>query len=579
MISSIAVVGAGPRGLSILERIAATMADRSLRVHVVDPGPMGVGVHREDQHEDLLLNTVAGQITMFRAGDPAATGACVEGPSLAEWAGVERDAYLPRRMLGAYLRDAYARLCAGMPAGVEIIEHAARAVGIVPRGVRGGWELDLSAGDPVVADFVVLATGHGTLTPSAADAAAEAFVAAHRDRNAALAHFRTCYPLASLSTVAPGARVGVRGMGLAAVDVVLMLTVGRGGRFIAKDEDLVYRASGEEPQITVWSRHGRAFWPRARNQKSPGDVHRPARLDLDRVHALRAVGPRDFAVDHVPLLVAEMTAAAQRIDPAASIGPLADLLGSPDRCEAGTMRDRAAALADFFRQDAARAQAGNMTDPLKAATDAIRDLRNEIRECVEHGGLDAASHRRFVELYAPLLHVMSAGPPAQRAREWRALIEAGVLSVGPADPTVELDADAACFRLRGVDETVECDAIVGASVDPFQPERDDAPLTRSLLEGGLARPYRNGGYHPGGWDIDTWGRLIDGGGHVHPDLCAVGNPTEGPHYFTNMLPAPGLPSRITEDARRVMEAIAMHDDEDEVEAGARAERDSEEEAA
>src|SRR5690606_26327462 len=142
------VVGAGPRGLSILERIAATMTDRRLRVHLIDPGPVGVGVHREDQPEGLLLNTVAGQITMFRRGDPAADGVCIDGPSLAEWAGVPRDAYLPRRALGAYLRDAYTRLREGMPEGVDVVEHHARAVAIAP-DPGGGWELELSQGERV----------------------------------------------------------------------------------------------------------------------------------------------------------------------------------------------------------------------------------------------------------------------------------------------------------------------------------------------------------------------------------------------------------------------------------------------
>ncbi|HET8928131.1 MAG TPA: FAD/NAD(P)-binding protein [Microbacterium sp.] len=558
MISSIAVVGAGPRGLSIIERIAATMGGRRLCVHLIDPGPMGVGVHREEQHDELLLNTVAGQISMFRGGDPAASGACVPGPTLAEWAGVARDAYLPRRMLGGYLRDAYARLSAGMPDGVEIIEHRARAVGITPQP-DGSWELELSHGTPVRADFVVLATGHGTLAPSEADDAAEAFVASQRERNPALAHFRSCYPLEQLSSIAPGARVAVRGMGLAAIDVVLMLTVGRGGGFTGSGETFAYRASGREPRLTVWSRHGRSFWPRARNEKTPRDVHRPARLDVDRIHALRAAGPRDFAVDHVPLLVAEMTAAAQRIDPAASIAALSALLQSPDEKETGSAIERAAALHAFFREDEERAEAGNMSDPLKAATDAIRDLRNEIRECVEHSGLDAASHRMFVEVYAPLLHVMSAGPPARRAREWRALMAAGRLDLGPADAAVELDEDAACFRLQGPDDSAEFDVVVGARVDSFLPERDDAPLTRSLLAGGHGRPFRNGDYHPGGWDIDAAGRLIDSTGRAQPNLCAVGNPTEGAHYFTNMLPAPGLPSRITEDARRVIDAIEACD--------------------
>lgn len=32
--------------------------------------------------------------------------------------------------------------------------------------------------------------------------------------------------------------------------------------------------------------------------------------------------------------------------------------------------------------------------------------------------------------------------------------------------------------------------------------RIQAPLTRNLLRRGLIRPYLNGGYHPGGMDID-----------------------------------------------------------------------------
>jgi uncharacterized NAD(P)/FAD-binding protein YdhS len=166
------------------------------------------------------------------------------------------------------------------------------------------------------------------------------------------------------------------------------------------------------------------------------------------------------------------------------------------------------------------------------------------------------SHREFVELYAPLLHVISAGPPALRARQWRALLDCGILSLGPTASVIALDEGAARFRLEGPDgETWECDAVVMATVDVFLPERDDAPLTRSLLEAGYGRPYRNGGYHPGGWDIDRTGRLLDATGAVIGNLCAVGNPTEGPHYFTNMLPAPGIASRITVDAQRVVDAF------------------------
>jgi len=554
---SIAIVGMGARGLSILERLVATARpDRPLVVHVIDPGPFGVGVHHEDQPDELLLNTVAGQITVFRRGDPAAHGTCVDGPSLAEWAGVERDAYLPRRVLGAYFRDAYARLVGAAPPSLRVAEHTTRATD-ARRAPDGSWTLVLADGTRVSADFLVLATGHGTLVPSDVDVAAEAFVRRHRDRNRALAYLRTCYPLAGLSAIARGSRVGVRGMGLSAVDVVIELTEGRGGRFEeVADGELAYRPSGAEPVIAVWSRHGRAFWPRARNEKSPADVHRPRALHLDAVHRLRAEGPRDFTRDYVPLLQTEMRDAADRIDPAAAISHLAGLLEVPTGRELGPAEDRARALAAFFAADERRAEAGNMTDPVKAATDAVRDLRNEIREAVEHGGLTPQSHRVFVEVYAPLLHVISAGPPALRARQWRALLDCGILRLGPTAAAVTFDDEAARFRLLGADgETWDCDAVVGAAVDPFLPERDDDALTRALLAQGLGRPYRNGDYHPGGWDIDRRGRLRDAAGEPIGNLCAVGNPTEGPHYFTNMLPAPGLPSRITADAQHVVEAL------------------------
>lgn len=66
----IAIVGAGPRGTSCLEHICASVqellhCDGKLTVHVVDPYPPGPGrVWRLDQPPQLLMNTVASQITV-----------------------------------------------------------------------------------------------------------------------------------------------------------------------------------------------------------------------------------------------------------------------------------------------------------------------------------------------------------------------------------------------------------------------------------------------------------------------------------------------------------------------------------
>ena len=45
MAASIAIVGAGPRGISITERIAAYLGDRSeaLTLHIIDDAQLGAG--------------------------------------------------------------------------------------------------------------------------------------------------------------------------------------------------------------------------------------------------------------------------------------------------------------------------------------------------------------------------------------------------------------------------------------------------------------------------------------------------------------------------------------------------------
>ena len=89
---SVAIIGLGSRGLSVLERILALagQSGEQLRIDLVDPVGDGAGLHAMDQPDYLLLNTICSQVTMFPS--PATVGDTVwlTGPSLYEWA-VERE--------------------------------------------------------------------------------------------------------------------------------------------------------------------------------------------------------------------------------------------------------------------------------------------------------------------------------------------------------------------------------------------------------------------------------------------------------------------------------------------------------
>ncbi|MET8625165.1 FAD/NAD(P)-binding protein [Kitasatospora sp. NPDC004669] len=558
-------MGAGPRGLSVLERICGLPQIHwdSLSIHLIDPNHPGSGTHHPSQPSYLLMNTVAGQVTMFRTGDSKAAGRPISGPSLAEWADAPENTYLPRNVLGRYLAHSYRILRRQAPDTIRIHEHRATAQTL--RALRDrSWVLNLSDGAIVAADFVFLTTGHGTNHPTTEDQSVQQFVADHRRANPRLRYIRSCYPLQKLDTIEPGARVAVRGMGLSAIDAVASLTVGRGGRFVpGSNGELIYRPSGDEPRIHVYSRSGRIFSPRAVNQKTPADVYRPSFLTADELRNLRLTNGRlDFESHLLPLLRAELRTAAESVGGISDLREVESVLRRPEPGRARMLGEYQSALVDFLGTDERRAAEGNLRNPVKAAADALRDLRDELRRAIEHRGLTPASHQRFCQVYAPMLNAVAAGPPASRSREWRALFGSGILQLG-AGPgaTARLDSDSAGFVLESTLQTspsTRCDVLVGASVDPFLPEQDTSPLTRSLLSAGHARPFANGWFRPGGFDIDTAGRLIDADGSVVPNICALGHITEGPHYFTNMLPAPGVDSRITADAAAAVQAMVDH---------------------
>lgn len=90
----VAIIGAGPRGISVLERIVAThrelaeqdTAPERLAVAVVDEVQPGAGrVWRTDQNFDLCMNTLADAVTLFPEPGSSVHAPVYEGPTMYEW--------------------------------------------------------------------------------------------------------------------------------------------------------------------------------------------------------------------------------------------------------------------------------------------------------------------------------------------------------------------------------------------------------------------------------------------------------------------------------------------------------------
>ncbi|GAA3061903.1 hypothetical protein GCM10010464_27730 [Pseudonocardia yunnanensis] len=168
----VAVVGVGPRGLGVLERTAARLAQhrvgRRVELYAIDLVEPGAGrIWRADQSSCLLMNTPAGEVTMFSGPPDRGLARAGAGPSLAQWWRATRPgdgggevAYAPRYLSGRYLRFVLDAVESGLPDNVVL--HRVRGCVVAARraGCAGGWELILDDGRTVEADRVVLTPGH-----------------------------------------------------------------------------------------------------------------------------------------------------------------------------------------------------------------------------------------------------------------------------------------------------------------------------------------------------------------------------------------------------------------------------------
>lgn len=303
-----AIVGAGPRGTSVLERLLARFAALPeprivLEIHLVDPFPAGPGhVWRTDQSRLYLMNTQSFYPTLVPDGELAAaspTGlsfdqwrasqrtdpdASLSEEDAAELAGLRTAGFPSRALYGRYLRWTFERLAARLPAGVALHEHRTEAVsarpapaasGFAPGLYRGeggpttavpGYVVDLADGTRLAVDRLVLALGHlaSRLGPEQELLAAGA-------QQAGLRYWPPAVPNDVVWDALPAAQpVLVRGMGLNFFDVLGQLTEGRGGQFVPTGlpagEALRYLPSGREPLIAAASRRGTPYRAKAELQ-------------------------------------------------------------------------------------------------------------------------------------------------------------------------------------------------------------------------------------------------------------------------------------------------------------------------
>jgi hypothetical protein len=213
-------------------------------------------------------------------------------------------------------------------------------------------------------------------------------------------------------------------------------------------------------------------------------------------------------------------------------------------------------LRSYLDVEVQEAGKGNVAGPRKAAMDVLRDMRNEIRLLVDHGGLSGDSYRDELQRwYMPLNAQLSIGPPAERIEQFAALMDAGVLEVLGPDLRVDCsDGGFVAYSGACPDVTVRTATLIEARLPETDLHRTTDPLWLALLDRGECQPYRmpirDGGHYVAGGVAVTRRpyRLLDAADRAHPRRFAFGVPTESVHWVTAAGIRPGVNSVILGDA-------------------------------
>jgi uncharacterized NAD(P)/FAD-binding protein YdhS len=566
---TLVIVGAGPRGTGLIERIAANAPElyagsgtEGLDIHLVDPHPPGAGrIWRAAQSPLLWMNSHAEDVTMFTDETVVMDGPVRPGPTLHEWAAIDGSTFADRRLQGAYLRWVHEKAVAALPLDVTVHHHPHRALRV--SGSREGRQQVWLEGRarPLLADLVVLTLGHldAELDQEQHELAAYA-------RTHGLVHLPPDFTADSdLSALAPGEPVLVRGFGLAFVDLMVLLTEGRGGRY---DGD-TYVPSGQEPVLYVGSRRGVPYHSKIGYDWTGERPPLPRFFGPDEVDALLArPGGFDFRRDVWPLIEKELGFAHYHrlftVHPERTAIAWTDF---EEKYAAGEAVEREALVASAVPDPVDRLDLAALDRPLDGVRYATHEEFQEGLRAYVEGNLsrrhdpvhspDLAVFLGLLSVYGQLIRLgdigpwwhgffsyLASGPPGPRLRQMLALSRAGVVRFVGADMAVT--AEDGVFRASSATvpgASVEARALVEARLPEPTVGRALDPLLRALhADGAVETPE-------GLLRVDrSDGRILDGAGRPHPRRFALGPYTDvrTPGAFTR--PRTGGPAFRQNDA-------------------------------
>lgn len=606
------VVGGGPRGLALIERLISKYnnSNHIVSIHWIDDSSHGPGrIWNPYNPTYFLMNTVCSQLSAFPDESTGFNEKYIHGPTMYEWIcseesirwlsgdeelltqakGINDNSYPSRSLYGAYLAWAAEKIILTRKSNIRISILNERVTEIVSDGESR--YLITSSESHYSFDYIMLALGHINTSMSDNEV----------NKNKEFSSCGAYYippgdaDLVKFKKINKNDNALFFGIGLTFFDYMEALTKQRGGEFYENSHGLLkYKPSGDEPNIYISSRTGVPYHARGFNEKKPNERWEPRFINEEFIKSLNDYcGSSEISFGkHLWCKViseVELAYTLSELNDNKYESCIINAINEGGDCYKNKRKslglsgygfpwdkvlnpkisnrvfygidEYQEACLNYLKLDIEHANGGNKSNPFKCALDVLRDIRNEVRMSTQGGGISDRSYQDELNyFYTPMNTFLSIGPPVQRIKELSALIQSGVAKILPPEMFFNYDKENRSLSIDFKEpffKSINIDCVVEARQQKFIVSKSTDPLIKNLMKNGIISPHiYSSGAESGCINISHHSlNVIDDHGNIDDRLFCYGVPTEGITWGTAATIRPFFNSFIFQDAERIVNKI------------------------
>ncbi|EPR70410.1 hypothetical protein ADIWIN_3766 [Winogradskyella psychrotolerans RS-3] len=507
-----AIIGMGPRGLYALENllIELSKANTHIKIHVFDAtsSPGTGNVWDKSQPDSNWINiTERALIGIKKRPKIVYNNVIIDGfPSYHEWCQFlqnsnEPDAFPARNKLGKYLNARYKSIEIALEKleSFKFIKAEVRNINLKDQKIEivtnsSSWHYD----------DLLLTIGHQSTAPSDQLKEWQSHVVSHKS----LALFEDAYPITQLKAIKnnTNSNIGIRGFGLAMIDVMRYLTINDFGNFKVIDQDtfetIYYKTKEQQLKLAPFSLDGLPLVPKPLNE-TIDTWYQPTTKELNffksEIEAVAQHTPEINSIDFLTDPIAKITSRVfidlkeKGVSHSLSQAELTTIIINwlnDENYRHPLIQDTNISTYKLI-QNYIEMALGTIPISLDYCIGQVwRHCQPTLYKAFSHAKVNNDSIEKVIALDERSKRY-SYGPPIESMQQVLALVDADILTLDfVTDPDIELTTEGWALK-NSNNKSITCSVMINSVLDAPKLLEVNTPLIKDLLQNELIQPVHS----------------------------------------------------------------------------------------